>query len=194
MRREGPGLQATLNARIIDRQIRPLFPKPAQRGAGHRHGAVRRPGGGPGAAAAIGASAALSISDVPWGGPTACTTVGYVDGNYVASPSMESLVNGETKLELTVAATKDAVLMVEAAATELSEDVMVGAIEFAQEQLAPVVELIERMKSEIGLEKKAFTPAIELTPTRLRSSSAKLPTRTCAACSSPKASTCAPRS
>ncbi|MFA5595400.1 MAG: polyribonucleotide nucleotidyltransferase [Trueperaceae bacterium] len=164
MRREGrPGLQATLNARIIDRQIRPLFPKQLRNEVQVIVTVLSADQVvDPAPLAAIGASAALSISDVPWGGPTACTTVGYVDGNYVASPSMESLVNGETKLELTVAATKDAVLMVEAAATELSEDVMVGAIEFAQEQLAPVVELIERMKSEIGLEKKSFTPAIEL--------------------------------
>ena len=153
----------TLNARIIDRQIRPLFPKQLRNEVQVIVTVLSADQVvDPAPLAAIGASAALSISDVPWGGPTACTTVGYVDGNYVASPSMESLVNGDTKLELTVAATKDAVLMVEAAATELSEDVMVGAIEFAQEQLAPVVALIERMKSEIGLEKKSFTPAIEL--------------------------------
>jgi len=164
MRREGrPGLQATLNARIVDRQVRPLFPKQLRNEVQVIVTVLSADQVvDPAPLAAIGASAALSISDVPWGGPTACTTVGYVDGQYVASPSMESLINGESHLELAVAATKDAVLMVEAAATELSEETMVGAIEFAQQQLAPVVELIERMKREIGKEKKGFTPAIEL--------------------------------
>lgn len=164
MRREGrPGLQATLNARIIDRQIRPLFPKQLRNEVQVIVTVLSADQVvDPAPLAAIGASAALSISDVPWNGPTACTTVGYENGQYVASPSMESLINGNSQLELTVSATKDAVLMVEAAATELSEDVMVGAIEFAQNELAPVVELIERMQREIGLEKKSFTPAIEL--------------------------------
>ncbi|MFA5552469.1 MAG: polyribonucleotide nucleotidyltransferase [Trueperaceae bacterium] len=166
MRREGrPALKATLNARIVDRQIRPLFPKQLRNEVQVIVTVLSADQVvDPAPLAAIGASAALAISDVPWGGPTACTTIGYVGGEYVASPSMESLINGESQLELTVAATKDAVLMVEAAATELSEDVMVGAIEFAQQQLAPVVQLIERMQSEIGLEKKSFTPAIELDP------------------------------
>src|SRR5690606_35149325 len=119
MRREGrPGLQATLNARIIDRQIRPLFPKQLRNEVQVIVTVLSADQVvDPAPLAAIAASAARSISVVPWGGPSACTTVGYVDGNYVASPSMESLVNGDTKLELTVAATKDAVLMVEAAAT-----------------------------------------------------------------------------
>ncbi len=158
MRREGrPALQATLNARIVDRQIRPLFPK-ALRNEVQVIVTVLSADQevDPAPLAAIGASAALSISDVPWNGPTACTTVGYIGGEYVANPSMAALHDGESQLELTVAATKDAVLMVEAAASELSEDVMVGAIEFAQQQLAPVVELIERMQREIGLEKKGF--------------------------------------
>ena len=164
MRREGrPGLQATLNARIVDRQIRPLFPK----GLRNEIQVIVTVLSAdqvvdPAPLAAIGASAALSISDVPWDGPTACCTVGYVGGEYVANPSMESLSDGTSQLELTVAASQDAVLMVEAAANELPEEVMVGAIEFAQRQLAPVVELIARMQREIGLEKKSFTTAAEL--------------------------------
>ncbi len=163
MRREGrPGLQATLNARIVDRQIRPLFPKQLRNEVQVIVTVLSADQVvDPAPLAAIGASAALSISDVPWGGPTACTTVGFEQGEYVALPSMQSL-QGNPELELTVAASKDAVLMVEAAASELSEDVMVGAIEFAQRQLAPVVELIETMQREIGLEKKSFVPAMEL--------------------------------
>ncbi len=164
LRREGrPGNQATLNARLIDRQIRPLFPKGLRRelqvivtvlSSDQRND--------PAMAAAIGASAALSISDAPWGGPTACAQVGFVDGEYVLNPTLEQLEQGESALELTVAATKDAVLMVEAAASELSEEQMVGAIEFAQRELAPVIALIERMRDELGLPKRDFTPVADV--------------------------------
>jgi polyribonucleotide nucleotidyltransferase len=164
LRREGrPGNQATLNARLIDRQIRPLFPKGLRRelqviinvlSSDQRND--------PAMAAAIGASAALSISDAPWGGPTACCQVGMIDGEYVLNPTLAQLDEGLSSLELTVAATKDAVLMVEAAASELSEDEMVGAIEFAQRELQPVIELIERMRAEIGLEKRSFVSAADV--------------------------------
>jgi len=163
-RREGrPGTQATLNARITDRQIRPLFPKTLRNetqviitvlSADQVHD--------PAPLGAIGASAALAISDIPWNGPTACQHVAYVDGEYVIAPTFEQLGMGE--LELTVAASKDAVLMVEASANELPESVMVGAIEYAQKELAPVIELIERMRSELGQEKKSFTPSLEIDP------------------------------
>ncbi len=155
-RREGrPSNQATLNARITDRQIRPLFPK------GLRNevqviitvlSADRQ--NDPAMVAAIGASAALSISNIPWDGPTACVSVGYEGGQYVLYPSLQQLET--SALELTVAASKDAVLMVEASADELSEAVMVGAIEFAQAEMQPVLDLIERMRSEIGHDKAAF--------------------------------------
>lgn len=164
MRREGrPGVQGTLNARIVDRQIRPLFPKGLRNEVQVIVTVLSADQvNDPAPLAAIGASAALSISDIPWGGPTACCGVGYVDGQYVANPSMRVLHDGGSQLELTVAGSKDAVLMVEAAANELSEDVMVGAIEFAQAQLAPVVDLIERMRAEIGSEKRGFTPASQV--------------------------------
>jgi len=163
-RREGrPGTQATLNARITDRQIRPLFPKQLRNetqviitvlSADQIHD--------PAPLGAIGASAALSISDIPWDGPTACQHVAYVDGEYVIAPTFTQLSEGE--LELTVAASKDAVLMVEASSNELPEAVMVGAIEFAQRELAPVIELIEQMRSDIGHAKKDFVPALEVDP------------------------------
>ena len=154
LRREGrPGTQATLNARVIDRQIRPLFPKTLRNEVQIivtvlSADQVTEPG----TLAAIGASAALSISNIPWDGPTACANVGYENGSYMLNPSLEQQ-NGLSQLELTVAITKDAVLMVEASADELNEDVMVGAIEFAQNELKPVIDLIEQMKSEVGEEK-----------------------------------------
>ena len=155
LRREGrPGTQATLNARVIDRQIRPLFPKTLRNEVQIivtvlSADQVTEPG----TLAAIGASAALSISNIPWDGPTACANVGYENGSYMLNPGMEQAENGLSQLELTVAITKDAVLMVEASADELNEDVMVGAIEFAQNELKPVIDLIEQMKSEIGEDK-----------------------------------------
>ncbi|MDZ7802145.1 MAG: polyribonucleotide nucleotidyltransferase [Trueperaceae bacterium] len=162
LRREGrPGTQATLNARITDRQIRPMFPKQLRNetqvvitvlSADQKND--------PGPLGAIGASAALSLSDIPWGGPTACHHVAYLDGQYVMAPTFQQLQ--ESDLELTVAASKDAVLMVEAAANELPEETMVGAIAFAQEQLKPVAELIERMRQDLGQEKKSFQPAVDV--------------------------------
>ncbi|ADI14741.1 polyribonucleotide nucleotidyltransferase [Truepera radiovictrix] len=159
-RREGrPGTQATLNARITDRQIRPLFPK------GLRNevqviitvlSADRE--NDPAMIAAIGASAALSISNIPWDGPTACVSVGYVDGQYVLYPSLQTLA--DSQLELTVAASEDAVLMVEASADELPEDTMVGAITFAQREMQGVIELIKRMRAEIGQEKLPVEPPL----------------------------------
>ncbi|HZW26914.1 MAG TPA: polyribonucleotide nucleotidyltransferase, partial [Trueperaceae bacterium] len=164
MRREGrPGTQATLNARLIDRQIRPLFPKQLRNEVQVIATVLSADQvNDPAPLAAIGASAALSISDIPWAGPTACCTVGYQDGRYVLNPSMKDLHDGLSQLELTVAASADAVLMVEAAADELPEDVMVGAIEFAQAELAKVVRLIASMREDLGLPKREFAPAVEL--------------------------------
>src|SRR5690606_32408359 len=103
-----------------------------------------------------------AISDIPWAGPTACCVVGYQDGQYVLNPSMRDLHDGLSQLELTVAASADAVLMVEAAADELPEDVMVGAIEFAQAELAKVVGLIAEMREDVGLPKRDFAPEVGL--------------------------------
>jgi polyribonucleotide nucleotidyltransferase len=166
LRREGrPANQATLNARLIDRQIRPLFPKGLRNevqvivtvlSADQENDA--------GWLGAIGASAALMLSDIPWNGPVACTQVGYVGDAYVVAPTLQQLIDPANRLELTVAASREAVLMVEAAADELPEDVMVGAIETAQAALAPVVALIERMAGELGQPKRAFEAVVEVLP------------------------------
>ncbi len=166
MRREGrPGTQATLNARLIDRQIRPLFPKQLRNEIQVLVTVLSADQvNDPAPLAAIGASAALAISDIPWAGPTACCSVGYVDGQYVVNPSMKVLHEGGSQLELTVAASAEAVLMVEAAADELPEDVMVGAIELAQGELSKVVALIQGMREDIGLPKREFAPPTALDP------------------------------
>lgn len=158
MRREGrPGTQATLNARITDRQIRPLFPKDLRQEIQVIITVLSADQvADPGPLGAIGASAALSMSDIPWDGPLACANVGYVDGEYVLNPTLEQLQTGESRLELTVSITEDAVLMVEASADELDEETMVGAIEFAQRELAPVIDLIKQLRSEVGHDKVEY--------------------------------------
>jgi polyribonucleotide nucleotidyltransferase len=166
MRREGrPANQATLNARLIDRQIRPLFPKGLRNeiqviatvlSADQEQD--------PAPLCAIGASAALMLSDIPWNGPVACTQVGYLDDAYVVAPTLQQLLDPANRLELTVAASSEAVLMVEAAADELPEDVMVGAIELAQRELAPIVALIRRMQADVGQPKRAFEAVVEVLP------------------------------
>ncbi|GHF52096.1 polyribonucleotide nucleotidyltransferase [Deinococcus metalli] len=155
-RREGrPGEKAILSARITDRQIRPLFPKGYRQetqviitviSADQQHL--------PDVLGPIGASAALSISDIPWEGPTACVRVGQIDGDYVINPTVDQL--SRSTMDLVVAGTRDAVMMVEAGAHSVSEDALVGAIEFAHEGMQGVISLIEQMKAELGREKFNF--------------------------------------
>jgi polyribonucleotide nucleotidyltransferase len=161
MRRESrPGEKAILSARITDRQIRPLFPK------GYRFetqviltvmSADQQ--NTPDILGPIGASVALSISDIPWDGPCATVRVGYVDGQYVLNPTLQQLET--STMELVVAGTKDAVLMVEAGAQELAEDLMVGAIEFAHKEMQPLLELMAQIQAECGHEKMQWQPAVD---------------------------------
>jgi polyribonucleotide nucleotidyltransferase len=158
MRRESrPGEKAILSSRITDRQIRPLFPK------GYKFetqviitvlSADQQ--NTPDVLGPIAASAALSISDIPWDGPCATVRVGRVDGNFVINPTLQQLEGSD--LDIVVAGTKDAVLMVECAAKELNEDVMVSAIEFAHAQMQGVIELISKMQAEVGHAKTEWKP------------------------------------
>ncbi len=158
MRRESrPGEKAILSARITDRQIRPLFPK------GYKFetqviitvlSADQK--NLPDVLGPIAASAALSISDIPWDGPCATVRVGRVNNELIVNPTLQQLELSD--LDIVVAGTKDAVLMVESAAKELDEDVMVGAIEFAHAQMQPILDLISKMQSEVGLAKTEWKP------------------------------------
>ncbi|ACO46832.1 polyribonucleotide nucleotidyltransferase [Deinococcus deserti] len=162
-RREGrPGEKAILSARITDRQLRPLFPK------GYRHetqviitvlSADQQ--NAPDVLGPIGASAALSISDIPWGGPTACVRVGQVDGQFIVNPTADQLTR--SRMDLVVAGTRDAVMMVEAGAQTVSEEDLVSAIEFAHAEMQGVIDLIERMRAEVGQEKFNFLAEGDLT-------------------------------
>ena len=153
IKREGrPTEKATLTCRLIDRPLRPLFPK------GMRNDVqvvatvlsvdTNQP---PEIPAMIGSSVALSISDIPFAGPTGAVNVGLVDGEYVINPNDEQ--REKSDLHLTVAGTKDAVMMVEAGANEISEETMLKAILFAHEQIKPIVALQEQIAAEIGKEK-----------------------------------------
>ena len=155
-RREGrPAEKAILTSRLIDRPLRPLFPK----GMRHDVSVVATvmsvdTNNIPDIPAMIGASASLAVSEIPWAGPIGAVNIGYVDGEYIVNPNDEQ--REESLLNLTVAGTSEAVLMVEAGAKEVSEEVMLGGILFAHEEIKKIVELINTIVAEIGKEKKEF--------------------------------------
>ncbi len=147
-KREGrPTEKETLTSRLIDRPIRPLFADGFKNEVlvictVLSHDLVNDPD----VVAMIAASAALTLSGAPFMGPIACCRVGYEDGEYILNPEVDDMHNLRTKpeqrLDLVVAGTKDAVMMVESEAYELSEDEMLGAVTFAHEQIQPVIDLI----------------------------------------------------
>ncbi len=149
-KREGrPSERETLISRLIDRPIRPLFPKgfmnEAQVIATVLSYSEDIDSDIP---AMIGASAALSLTGAPFSGPIAGARVGYKDGEYLLNPTLEDLQ--ESDLDLVVAGTENAVLMVESEAKELPEDVMLGAVTFGHEQMQPVIQAIKELKAEAG--------------------------------------------
>lgn len=149
-KREGrPSDNETLTSRLIDRPIRPLFPE----GFTNEVQVIAtvlslNPEVSSDIIAMIGASAALAISGVPFNGPIGAARVGYQDGIYLLNPSRKVLE--DSKLDLVVAGTKDAILMVESEAKELSEDVMRGAIMFGHEMMKGVIKAIEELAAEAG--------------------------------------------
>ena len=155
-RREGrPAEKAILTSRLIDRPLRPLFPK----GMRHDVSVVATvmsvdTNNIPDIPAMIGASASLATSEIPWAGPIGAVNIGYVEGEYVINPN--DAQREASLLNLTVAGTSEAVLMVEAGAKEVSEEVMLGGILFAHEQIKKIVTLIDEIVAEIGKEKKEF--------------------------------------
>jgi polyribonucleotide nucleotidyltransferase len=149
-KREGrPSEKEVLTCRLIDRPVRPLFPK----GFTNEVQIIAtvmslNPDVDPDIPALIGASAALAISGMPFAGPIGAAKVGYIDGEYVLNPGNAALK--DSKLELVVAGTKDAVLMVESEADRLSEEVMLGAVMFGHEQLQTAIDTINELAAEVG--------------------------------------------
>ena len=155
-RREGrPGEKAILTSRLIDRPLRPLFPK----GMRHDVSVVATvmscdQNNIPDIPAMIGASAAIATSQIPWAGPIGAVNVGYVDGEYIINPNIEQ--REKSSLNLTVAGTSEAVLMVEAGAKEVSEEVMLSGILFAHEEIKKIVAFLNGIVAEIGKPKQEF--------------------------------------
>ena len=143
----------TLTSRLIDRPLRPLFPKGflcetqiianvlsfGEENVSDIMGMIA-------------ASAALSISDIPFNGPVSAVRIGMVDGKFVVNPTLKEME--QTKLELTVAGTKEAIMMVESWAAEVSEDVMLDALELAHEEIKKGVALQEKLREQAGIEKR----------------------------------------
>ena len=166
-RREGrPSTFSILIARLTDRPIRPLFPK------GFRNEVqiiitplsldMETPYD---TLAVTAASAALSVSDIPFDGPISCTRIGYLDGKYIINPSYEELETSQ--LDLVVAGSKSGVVMMEAGASEVGEDIVLEAIEQAQEANFQLIELQEELASSVGkpktddYERRGYDPELE---------------------------------
>jgi polyribonucleotide nucleotidyltransferase len=149
-KREGrPSEKETLTSRLIDRPIRPLFPDGFAREVQVIATVVSvNPDIDPDIPAMLGASAALSLSGLPFRGPIAGARVGYKDGNYVLNPTMSEVK--ESELDLVVAGTANAVLMVESEAKLLSEEIMLGAVMFGHEQMQAAIEAIASLAEEAG--------------------------------------------
>ena len=149
-KREGrPSEKETLTSRLIDRPLRPLFPKGFMNEVQIIATVVSmNPDIDPDIPAIIGASASVVLTGAPFAGPIAGARVGYIDGAYVLNPSYSQLT--ESSLNLVVAGTGDAVLMVESEADQLSEEVMLGAVMFGHEQSQVVIKAINELKAEVG--------------------------------------------
>ena len=156
-RREGkPTTEAVLTSRLTDRPLRPLFPDGMRNEVqvivttlssdSIHHLDIM---------SVNAASAALTISDVPWNGPIGAVRVGYIDGQFVIDPTIPQMA--ESKLDLRMAGTRDAIIMVEAAANEVPEDVMVEALEFGHKGLQPIIDLLQGIRAAIGKEKREPT-------------------------------------
>lgn len=158
-KREGrPSEKETLISRLIDRPIRPLFPE----GFFNEIQVVAtvislNPEIDADIPAMIGASAALALSGVPFQGPIGAAKVGYIDGQYVLNPTAKQLKT--SKLDLVVAGTAEAVLMVESEADSLPEDVMLGAVVFGHEQMQVAIKAINELKAESGKANWEWAPA-----------------------------------
>ena len=165
IKREGrPSEHAILTSRLIDRPLRPLFPK------GFYNDVVVVAtcmsvdhDCSPEIAAMIGSSVAIATSDIPWDGPTAAVKVGRVDGQFVINPTLEQ--REKSDIDMTVAGTKEAIMMVEAGAKEVPEMVMLDAILFAHEEIKRLVEFIDQIVAEVGrpkMEVNLYKPSEEI--------------------------------
>ena len=161
LRREGkPSEKAVLTSRVIDRPVRPLFPKDLRNDVALTLTVMSvDPDCSPEITAMIGASIALSISDIPWNGPIGGAFVGLIDGKPVINPTAEQ--RKVSDLELTVASSAKKVVMIEAGANEVADDVMYDAIMYAHEEIGKLLTFIDGIVAEVG-KKKFDYPSCEL--------------------------------
>ena len=158
-KREGrPSEHETLTARLIDRPLRPLFPEGFMNEVQVIATVMSlNPDVQADVVSMIGASAALAISGIPFDGPIGAARVGYQDGIYTLNPGFNDV--NDSSLDLVVAGTEDAILMVESEAKELSEDVMLGAVMYGHEMMKSVIKLIKELASEVGKPRWDWQPA-----------------------------------
>jgi polyribonucleotide nucleotidyltransferase len=156
-RREGrPGTEAILTARLTDRPLRPLFPNGMRNEVQIIMFSISADRIHPLDILAINAaSTAVMISDIPWNGPVGAVRVGRVDGELIVNPTFEQL--DASDLDLRIAGTRDAILMVECGANEVPEDVMVEALELGHQAMQPIIDLQFQMQAEVGKEKREAT-------------------------------------
>jgi polyribonucleotide nucleotidyltransferase len=156
-RREGrPGTEAILTARLADRPLRPLFPKGMRNEVQIIMFSLSSDGVNPLDILAINAaSTAVMISDIPWNGPVGAVRIGHVDGEFIINPTFEQM--DASDLDLRIAGTRDAILMVECGANEVREDVMVAALELGHQSMQPIIDLQLKMQAEVGKTKREAT-------------------------------------
>ena len=156
IKREGrPGEHGILTSRLMDRPLRPLFPKGFRNDVSVVAVAMSVDHDcSPEVAAMIGSSVALATSDIPWDGPTGSVKVGRVDGELIINPTYEQRMKSD--IDLTVAGTKEAIMMVEAGVNEVSESDMLDAIMFAHEEIKQLCVFIEEIANEVGKEKMEY--------------------------------------
>ena len=159
-RREGkPSDKAVLTSRVIDRPIRPLFPKDLRNDVSVVNTVMSVDQDySPEVAAMIGTSIAISISEIPWNGPIAGVVMGYVDGKLIINPTLAE--REKSDLYLTVAGTKEKVVMIEAGAKEVKEEIVFDAIMMAHEEIKKLCDFITEIQAEIGKKKITYEPHV----------------------------------
>lgn len=160
-RREGrPTDESILTARLTDRPLRPLFPKELRNEIQVIIYSLSSDGENPIDILAVNAaSSALMISDIPWNGPVGAVRIGRIDDRFIINPTFSELEHSD--LDLRVAGTRDAILMVESGASEISEESMGEALKFAHQAFQPLIDIQERMRAEIGKPKQIVNPIPE---------------------------------
>ncbi|MEI6690225.1 MAG: polyribonucleotide nucleotidyltransferase [bacterium] len=174
VKRDGrPSDEAVLKGRIIDRSIRPLFPKSVKRDVQVIATVLSADGSNDAdMVAMVATGAALHVSNIPWEGPVVGVRVGYIDGQYVINPTYEQ--REISTLDLIVSGSKDAIVMVEAGAKEVTEEITLGALQFAHDAIKEIITGIEELRAVVGITKLEFAEVVTIDPTLRKEISDKI--------------------